>query len=92
VSYIVVAAITLLFLLYNKDGIAVLWVLLVLYAAFAVFRIRDTKQRQSLLSRLPHIGAMIIAFILLLEGKVHLGSLDGRFLSISQSGLGLESA
>jgi hypothetical protein len=35
---------------------------------------------------------MIIAFILPLEGTVHLGSLDGRFLSISQSGLGLESA
>jgi protein-S-isoprenylcysteine O-methyltransferase Ste14 len=32
---------------------------------------------------------MIIAFILLLEGTVHLGSLDGRFLSISQSGTGI---
>jgi protein-S-isoprenylcysteine O-methyltransferase Ste14 len=85
-SYIVVAAIAFLFLLYNKESIAVLWVLLGLYVTFAVLRIRDTKQRQSLFSRLPHIGAMIIAFSLLLESKVRLGPLDGRFLPNSQSG------
>ena len=94
-SYLVVAAIAFLFLLYERDNIAVLWVLLGLYVAFALLRIRDTKQTQSLLTRLPHIAALIVAFILLLETKVHLGFLDRRFLSNSQSvtwiGIGLTS-
>lgn len=92
-SYTMAAMISFVFLLYNKDSVAVVWVLLGMYVAFAVFRIRDTKQRQSLFSRLPHIAALIIAFILLLESKVHLGVLDGRFLPISQTdiwaGIGL---
>jgi len=85
-SYLVLAAIAFLFLLYERDNIAVLWVVLGLYVAFAVLRIRDTKQTQSLFTRLPHIAAMIVVFILLLEKKVHLGSLDRKYLSNSQSG------
>ena len=85
-SYLVFAAIAFLFLFLERDNIAVLWVLLGLYVAFAVLRIRDAKQTQSLFTRLPHIAAMIVAFILLLETKVHLGFLDRRFLSNSQSG------
>ena len=91
--HIVLAAIAFVFLLYNKDSIAVLWILLGLYVAFAILRIRDTKQRQSLFTRLPHIAAMIITFILLLERKIHLGVLEKRFLVDSKSwvwiGIGL---
>ena len=85
-SYLVLAVIAFLLLLHERDNIAVLWVLLGLYVAFAVLRIRDTKQTQSLFTRLPHIAAIIVAFILLLETKVHLGSLDRRFRSYSHSG------
>jgi protein-S-isoprenylcysteine O-methyltransferase Ste14 len=84
--YFVLAAIAFLFLLYNKDSIAVLWILLGLYVVFAILRIRNTKQRQSLFARLPHIAAMIVAFTLLLEGKVHWGLLERRLLPDSQSG------
>jgi uncharacterized membrane protein HdeD (DUF308 family) len=45
VSYIVVAAIAFLVLLDNKDSIAVLWVLLGLYVAFAVLRIPSNANR-----------------------------------------------
>jgi len=78
--YVVLAVIAFLFLLDKKDSIAALWILLGLYAAFAILRIRGAKQRQSLFTRLPHVGAMIVAFVLLLERQVHFGSLDRRSL------------
>ena len=83
--YVVLAGIAFLFLLDKKDSIAVLWFLLGLYAAFAILRIRGAKQRQSLFTRLPHVGAMIVAFVLLLERQVHFGPLDRRFLPDSKT-------
>ena len=65
--HVVVVVIVFLLLLDKKDSIATLWVLLGLYVAFAILHSRDTKQRQSLFTRLPHVGAMIVAFVLLLE-------------------------
>ena len=85
--YVVLAAIAFLFLLYYKDSIEVLWMLLGLYVAFAVLRIRGAKQRQSLFTRLPHLAAMIAAFILLLERRAHFGPLERRFLPNSQTGI-----
>ena len=85
--YVVLAAIAFLFLLYYKDSIEVLWMLLGLYVALAILRIRGAKQRQSLLTRLPHLAAMIVAFILLLDRRAHFGSLERRFLPNSQTGI-----
>lgn len=85
--YVVLAATAFLFLLYYKDSIEVLWILLGLYVAFAVLRISDVKQRQSLFTRLPHLAAMIVAFILLLERRAHFGPLERRFLPNSQTGI-----
>jgi len=85
--YVVLAAIAFLFLLYYKDSIEVLWILLGLYVAFAVLRISGAKQRQSLFTRLPHLAAMIVAFILLLERRAHFGPLERRFLPNSQTGI-----
>ena len=85
--YVVLAAIAFLFLLYYKDSIEVLWMLLGLYVAFAVLRIRGAKQRESLFTRLPHLAAMIVAFILLLERRAHFGLLERRFLPNSQTGI-----
>jgi len=87
--YVVFAAIAFLFLFHNKDSIAVLWILLGLYVAFAILRIRSTKQRQSLFTRIPHVAAMIVAFVLLLERQAHFGVLEKRFLADSQSGVWL---
>jgi protein-S-isoprenylcysteine O-methyltransferase Ste14 len=84
--YVVLAAIAFLFLLYYEDSIEFLWILLGLYVAFAILRIRGAKQSQSLLTRLPHIAAMILAFTLLLERRAHFGSLERRFLPNSQTG------
>jgi protein-S-isoprenylcysteine O-methyltransferase Ste14 len=84
--HVVLAAIAFLFLLYYKDSIEVLWILLGLYVAFASLRTSGTKQRQSLFTRLPHIAAMIVAFILLLERQQHFGPLERRFLPNSQLG------
>lgn len=83
--YVVLAVIAFLFLLNKKDSIATLWLLLGLYIALALLRSRDTKQRQSLFTRLPHLVAMIIAFVLLLEGRAHFGPLEQRFLPDSQT-------
>jgi protein-S-isoprenylcysteine O-methyltransferase Ste14 len=83
--YVVLAVIAFLFLLEKKDSIAALWILLGLYAAFAILRIRGAKQHQSLFTRLPHVGAMIAAFVLLLERQAHFGPLDRRFLPDSQT-------
>jgi hypothetical protein len=69
--YVVLAVIAFLFLLDKKESIAALWILLGLYAAFVILRIRGAKQRQSLFTRLPHVGAMIVAFVLLLERQAH---------------------
>ena len=85
--YVVLAAIAFLFLLYYKDSIEVLWMLLGLYVALAILRIRGAKQRQSLFTRLPHLAAMIVAFILLLERRAHFGPLERRFLPNSQTGI-----
>ena len=85
--YVVLAAIAFLFLLYYKDSIEVLWMLLGLYVALAILRIRGAKQRQSLFTRLPHLAAMIVAFILLLERRAHFGLLERRFLPNSQTGI-----
>jgi protein-S-isoprenylcysteine O-methyltransferase Ste14 len=82
--YLVLAAIAFLFLLDKKDSVAALWILLGLYAAFAILRIRGAKRRQSLFTRLPHVAAMIVAFVLLLERQAHFGPLDRRFLPDSQ--------
>ncbi len=41
-----------------KDSVAALWILLGLYATFAILRIQGAKQRQSLFTRLPHVGAI----------------------------------
>ncbi|HXW92186.1 MAG TPA: isoprenylcysteine carboxylmethyltransferase family protein [Terriglobales bacterium] len=84
--YAVLALIAFLFLFYYKDSIKVLWILLGLYVAFAILRSSGTKQRQSLFTRLPHIAAMIVAFILVLERQAHFGPLDRRFLPKSQIG------
>ena len=84
--YVVLAVIAFLFLLYFKDSIEVLWMLLGLYVAFAVLRIRGAKQRQSLFTRLPHLAA-IVAFILLLERRAHFGPIERRFLPNSQTGI-----
>ena len=83
--YVVLAVIAFLFLLDKKDSIAALWIPLGLYAAFAILRIRGAKQRQSLFTRLPHVAAMIVAFVLLLERQEHFGLLDRRFLPDSQT-------
>jgi hypothetical protein len=83
--YVVLAVIAFLFLLDKKDSIAALWIFLGLCAAFAILRIRGAKQRQSLLTRLPHVGAIIAAFVLLLERQAHFGPLDRRFLPNSQT-------
>ena len=83
--YVVLAVIAFLFLLDKKDSIAALWIPLGLYAAFAILRIRSAKQRQSLFTRLPHVAAMIVAFVLLLERQAHFGPLDWRFLPDSQT-------
>jgi protein-S-isoprenylcysteine O-methyltransferase Ste14 len=83
--YVVLAVIAFPFLLDKKDSIAALWILLGLYAAFAILRIRGAKQRQSLFTRLPHVGAIIAAFVLLLERLAHFGPLDRRFLPDSQT-------
>jgi len=85
--YVVLAATAFLFLLYYKDSTEVLWILLGLYVAFAVLRISGVKQRQSLFTRLPHLAAMIVAFILLLERRAHFGPLERRFLPNSQTGI-----
>jgi len=85
--YVVLATIAFLFLVYYKDSIEVLWMLLGLYVAFAVLRIRGAKQRQSIFTRLPHLAAMIVAFILLLERRAHFGPLERRFLPNSQTGI-----
>jgi len=85
--YVVLATIAFLFLVYYKDSIEVLWMLLGLYVAFAVLRIRGAKQRESLFTRLPHLAAMIVAFILLLERRAHFGPLERRFLPNSQTGI-----
>lgn len=85
--YVVVVVVAFLFLLDKKDSIAAFWILLGLYVAFAILRINDTKQRQSLFTRLPHVGAMIVAFILLLERRAHFGPLERRFLPDSQTGI-----
>ena len=85
--YVVLAAIAFLFLLYYKDSIEVLWMLLGLYVAFAVLRIRGAKQRESLFTRLPHLAAMIVALILLLERRAHFGPLERRFLPNFQTGI-----
>ena len=85
--YVVLAAIAFLFLLYYKDSIEVLWMLLGLYVALAILRIRGAKQRESLFTRLPHLAAMIVAFILLLERRAHFGPLERRFLPNSQTGI-----
>ena len=91
--YVVLAVVAFLFLFHNKDRAAVLWILLGLYVIFAILRIRSTKQRQSLFTRLPHVAAMIVAFVLLLEKRVHFGVLERRFLPDSPSetwlGIGL---
>ena len=83
--YVVVLVIAFLLLLDKKDSIATLWVLLGLYVAFAILRSRDTKQRQSLLTRLPHVGAMIVAFVLLLERRVYFGPLERRLFPDSKT-------
>jgi protein-S-isoprenylcysteine O-methyltransferase Ste14 len=83
--YLVLVVIAFLFLLDKKDSIAALWILLGLYATFAILRIRGAKQRQSLFTRLPHVGAMIVAFVLLLERQAHFGPFDRRFLPDSQT-------
>lgn len=81
----VVVVIVFLLLLDKKDSIATLWILLGLYVAFAILHSRDTKQRQSLFTRLPHVGAMIVAFVLLLERRAYFGPLERRFLPDSQT-------
>jgi len=53
--YLVLVVIAFLFLLDKKDSIAALWILLGLYATFAILRIRGAKQRQSLFTHLPHV-------------------------------------
>lgn len=83
--YVVLAVFAFLFLLDRKDSIVALWILLGLYAVFAILRIRGTKQLQSLFSRLPHVGTMIVAFVLLLEKQRHFGPLEHRFLLDSQA-------
>ena|SRR5258708_5018640 len=83
--YLVLVVIAFLFLLDKKDSIAALWILLGLYATFAILRIRGAKQRQSLFTHLPHVGAMIVAFVLLLERQAHFGPFDRRFLPDSQT-------
>jgi protein-S-isoprenylcysteine O-methyltransferase Ste14 len=85
--YVVLAVLAFLLLFDKKDSIAALWILLGLYAVFAILRIRGAKQRQSLFTRLPHVGAMIVAFVLLLERQTHFGLLDRRFLPDSQAGI-----
>ena len=85
VFYVVLAVIAFLFLLDKKDSIAVLWILLGLYQAFAILRTRGVKRRQSFFTRLPHVAALIVAFVLLLERQAHFGPLDRRFLPDSQT-------
>ena len=84
--YVVLAVIAFLLVLANKDSSAAVWILLGLYVAFAILRIKETKQRQSLSTRLPHVGAMIVAFVLLLERPTHFGALERRFLVDTQTG------
>lgn len=84
-SYVVLAVIGFLFLLDKEGSIAVLWILLGLYTAFAILRTRGAKRRQSFFTRLPHVAALIVAFVLLLERRAHFGPLDGRFLPDSQT-------
>ena len=84
--YVVLVVLAFLFLLDKKDSIPALWIILGLYVAFAILRMRRTKQRQSLFTRLPHVGVMIVAFVLLLERRARFGPLDRRFLPDSQIG------
>ena len=83
--YAAVGVVMFLLLLDKKDSIATFWVLLGLYVAFAILRNRDTKQRQSLVTRLPHVGAMIVSFVLLLERRAYFGPLERTFLPHSQT-------
>lgn len=69
----------------EKDRIPAVWIVLGLYVAYALLRMKRAKQRESLLTRSPHVAAMILAFALLFERRVSFGALDGRFVPESQT-------
>lgn len=84
--YIAIGAIAFVLLFHLRDRIATLLIFLGLfYGVLAIVGREQTKQRESLSARLPHVAAMIAAFVLLFETSVRLGPLSRRFLSDSQS-------
>ena len=82
--YLLVAGLVFVLLFDKKDRIPALWIVLGLYVAYGVLRMKEAKQRESLLTRLPHVAAMILAFVLLFERQAHFGPLDRRFVPNSQ--------
>jgi protein-S-isoprenylcysteine O-methyltransferase Ste14 len=84
--YCAVGASAFLLLFYVRDRIAALLVVLGLfYGLLAVVGSKQTKRRESLFSRLPHVAAMIAAFVLLFGRPLRLGPLSYRFLPNSQT-------
>lgn len=84
--YVAIGAFAFVLLFYLRDKIAALLIFLGLfYAVMAVVGRKKTKQRESLSARLPHIAAMIAAFVLLFERSVSLGPFSRRFLPDSES-------
>ncbi len=84
--YFPLGASAFLLLFFVRDRIAAFPIVLGLfYGLLAVLGTRQTKRRESLFSRLPHVAAMIVAYVLLLARPVALGPLSHRFLPNSQA-------
>jgi len=83
--YVALAALAFVFLFDRKDTIPALWIVLGFYAVLAILGTKQTKHRESLFTRLPHVVAMIVAFVLLFERRVDFGPLGARFVADSQA-------
>lgn len=84
--YVALGAFAFVLIFYLRDRMAALLVFLGLfYGVLAIVGRKQTKQRESSTTRLPHVGAMIAAFVLLFERSASLGPLSRRFFPDSRS-------
>lgn len=83
--YVGLGVFAFLLLFYLRERIATLLIFLGLfYGAMAIGGTKRGKQGESLSTRLPHVVAMIAAFVLLFQREGSLGVLGGRFVPDSQ--------
>lgn len=84
--YVALGAFAFVLIFYLRDRMAALLIFLGLfYGVLAIAGRKQTKQRESLSTRLPHVATMIAAFVLLFERSASLSPLSRRFLPDSQS-------